>query len=195
MRIRLVAAVACVPLLFAAPGCAPAGGESVNADQPLRVGAAADAQAGVEGWSTSVSWWTEDRPETSFGVDVCLQGVTAARITSIAPLDTVGDVDVLDPLLMTTTDPNDPVLYVDSYPPASSDAATFEPLAGAAFTYQCGARPPFQQIIVGLRGESSEGGGWEGIMVTYESEGETHELRVPIGMLMCGESTDPCGDS
>ena len=181
-------------------GCAPSepaepGTEVLdNLEQPLRFGVAEDADYRLDGWSTSNSFWTEEEPETSFGVDVCLNGVSDATITSVVPLTTVGDIEVLEPLLATISDPGERIIYYTGYPPEIADDASFVPAAGANLTFQCGDELPSQQILVGLRAESQEGGAVYGVAITYQVNGSSHELKLPLGMLMCGESTEPCGE-
>lgn len=143
-------------------------------------------------WTTSVSWWTAEKPATSFGIDVCLRGATATTITSVDALRSIGQVEILEPLVMTSTSPGGAIIYTDSYPPELADGSTVALAEGATFTYQSGSTVPFQQVLVGFRATSTDGGGWDGVVISYDVEGQQYELTVPTRVFMCGDETEAC---
>lgn len=139
-----------------------------------------------------MSWWTAEKPVTSFGIDVCLSGATAATITSVDALKGIGKVEILEPLVMTSSGLGDAIIYTDSYPPQLAEGSTVAPAEGATFTYQCGSTVPFQQVLVGFRATSTDGGGWDGVVISYNVEGQEYELAVPTRVFMCGDETEAC---
>ncbi|MDQ1126532.1 hypothetical protein QE428_001565 [Microbacterium sp. SORGH_AS 505] len=161
--------------------------------QPMRVGLEDTSGSPEPNWVTGVSWWTKSEPRTVFGVDVCMVDGAEAKIIAVEPVEKVGSVIDLTPLVLSAPSPAGGVISATGYPPPMSDDVTFVAAKGAQFTYACGSRGGVQQIVIGLEATGPEGGGWKGISVRYSVGGAPHELVVPLNALMCGTETEPCG--
>lgn len=166
---------------------------SNEVDQPLHYGVDSDFVPDGTDWSSAVSWWTAEKTATSFGIHLCVAVGAAATITAVEPLKSVGDVDVLAPLVMTLNGENLFFISQAGYPPVPGEGDEIGLAETTPITAACGSRSPEQGLVVALRARGSTGGGWRGVAISYLVEGADYRLEVPTEMLMCGTSTEPCG--
>ncbi len=162
---------------------------------PLKYGTTSSA-VDRRDWSTMVSWWSDEEPSTSFGIDLCIApdtDVSMLQINGVGPYESVGDVAPLPPLLASGTAVDDQFISKEGYPPALSSTTRSEPLEGSRLTQVCDRGEGFQRVVIGLRAASPTGGGWDGVVVRYEVDGKQRNLHVPVSLFMCGTSTEPCG--
>lgn len=185
--------IAMTTLLFA--GCASqADVFATDPEAPLAYGASG-ATVTADDWSTMTAEWTENRPEITYAVDVCLRAdaeVTNVTLVSFTPYEKVGEYNQLPALLITAPDDRDAFISVDGYPPSLSTASEQSAFEGEEFTHRCGQDEPFQQIAVGLRGLSDVGGGWRGAVLRYQAGGQEYTLNLPTSFFLCGTATEPC---
>ena len=169
---------------------------TVEANQPLAFGAPAAVDPSEAVWSEAVSWWDDDHPDTSFGVNLCVSRGATLRIDRLEPLVQIGsDVEVLGAIVISLDPQEDSVISASGYPPTDMGRRALEEVGPALFSYTCGSRPIAQQLLVGLRGVGPTGGGWLGVTVHYrDDQDRSYQLTVPVSMMMCGTATAPCGD-
>ncbi|NKX92126.1 hypothetical protein HF995_02370 [Sanguibacter hominis ATCC BAA-789] len=166
----------------------------VEAEQPLRHGTSADASISGGSWSTSTLTRTPTEASKSFGVFVCLAYGESARIIAVEPVERIGDVRNLPAMIHTVGASEDPFISADGYPAHIPPDAVLAPISEGQFTFQCGDDRPLQHVVVGLEAQGPAGGGWLGVRIRYVVDGRAYFLEVPVGMLMCGETTEPCDD-
>lgn len=197
-RQRIAALAASAALVgVALTACSGAASDPFEYDPnaPLKYGVTSAAVDRGD-WSTMVSWWTEDEPTTSFGFDLCIPPSTSVeRITilGISAFESVGEVQTLQPLLVSGTDSSDRFISIAGYPPHLAASTHTSPIEGAEFTQSCDESTGFQRVVIGLRATTTSGGGWDGVVVRYEVSGSQRTLHVPVSYFMCGTSTEPCG--
>jgi hypothetical protein len=65
---------------------------------------------------------------------------------------------------------------------------------GYAVETPCSSLPEqsYTELLLGLALTSPDGGGWRGILVTYEVGGQTRVLEIERAMLICGASVPDC---
>ncbi|HMR50179.1 MAG TPA: hypothetical protein PKE40_13005 [Arachnia sp.] len=191
--IDLVVAVAlCATLTSCTPEVSwDADSGDTDSRQPLKLGISGDAGSD---WSRMVALWTPQEREVSFGMFVCLDGATIATIEDVLPLEEVGEFDLLEPLLVTLQDLGESFISDNGYPPPVSTGSGYESIRGAKFVFQCGDSARYQQLAIGLRASSDQGGGWRGAKIRYTVDGNQYELVVPNEMLLCGSETVRCDE-
>lgn len=141
----------------------------------------------------SITSWT-------YGVRLCrLSGDDPVVLESIGPRATVGSgfrflgasVREFDYDIKTTA----PIISTIGYPPPPPYAAPpFHELAGYEVRSACSSPPigTYTELLVGLALVGDDGGGWNGLNVTYKAAGQTRVLTLDRDLLICGRSVDLC---
>lgn len=128
-------------------------------------------------------------PEWTWGVPLCvLDSSSPPTIQSVTPTKSVGRYRLLGIRVRswTPTASDTPIIAVAGYPPTLPDEL-HDPI-GFAITTACGDDPlaPHTELLVGLGIDGTDGGGWEGVDVTYSVGGLTRILQADWGLLICG---------
>lgn len=133
----------------------------------------------------------------TYGVGLCLvSGIEPAVLESVAPTKTVGHgfqflgVGVRE---FTPTPGHLPIISVNTWPPPTS--AVPDPLRavhGFSVSTRCGQGPDarYTELLVGLGLVSADGGGWQGIEISYTVGGRHQILVMDHDLLICGASVD-----
>jgi len=89
------------------------------------------------------------------------------------------------------------IISTDPWPPPTSVVPDpVKAVSGLAVSgppcslYQNGS--PYTELLIGLGVTSPDGGGWEGIEITYNVGGRRHVLLLDHDLMICGTSVD-CG--
>jgi hypothetical protein len=93
------------------------------------------------------------------------------------------------------SDADVPIVSVAGFPPpAGPSMRAPEDVAGYVVATPCDASPAdrYTELLIGLRRVGSEGGGWDGILVTYEADGRAYVLEIERGMYICGTAHNVC---
>ena len=147
----------------------------------------ADPASGVTSWT--------------YGVPLCLMpGTGPAVLESVGPRSTLGSgfaflgAGVRE---FTLTPEHTFIISTDPWPPPTSvvpdpmKAAPGLAVSGPPCSqYQNGS--PYTELLIGLGWTSPDGGGWEGIEITYTVDGSRHVLVLDHDLMICGTSVD-CG--
>lgn len=140
--------------------------------------------------SNGTTTWT-------YGVALCLaEGDLPAILRGVEPLRTVGaGFEDLGSAVRTFTMSQDhtPIISVEGWPPPRDFVPdSTVPVIGAVVTNSCRADPSddmYTELLIGLGKRGSDGGGWEGIAVTYEVGGREFMLELDHDLQICGTST------
>lgn len=135
----------------------------------------------------------------TFGVRLCLAtGATSATLKVIGPDKTEGagyEFAGAGIRAFLPTPSNNGIISVDGYPPpASMVPDRLEPVTGYVVTTPCSNRPndPYTELLIGFNKVGTDGGGWRGILVTYDSANGPMTLRVDQDLLICGPAVSDC---
>ena len=142
---------------------------------PISQGDAVDPRAGGTEWT--------------WGIPLCvLDPSLPATIRGVAPSKSVGRYRLLGTFVRSwsPTASDTPIIAVPGYPPALPDVL-HDPV-GFTVTTPCTDDPnaPHTELLVGLGIDGTDGGGWDGLDVTYSAAGLTRILQADWGLLICG---------
>ena len=133
----------------------------------------------------------------TYGVDLCLDsGGQPAVLESVGPTVSVGSgYQVLGTGVreFDATPDHNGIISVDPWPPPTAQVPDpISPVAGFAVSTPCthGAFGPATELLVGLAVTSADGGGWQGIEVSYTAGGRHHVLVLNHDLMICGQSVD-----
>jgi hypothetical protein len=147
--------------------------------EPSSQGDAVDPRSGATTWT--------------FGVPLCvLDPAVPATLQSVKPTKSLGRYRLLGIKVRTfaLTATNTPIVAIEGYPPAAASPVA-DP-AGYKVVTACGGGPTadYTELLIGLGVEGSEGGGFEGVDVTYVAGGMTRTLHADFQLLICGPVVD-----
>lgn len=168
--------------VFGGPPLSPA----AHADGAGPLGSVGEAQQIVDAVPAG------GNPVTTFGVPLCVTDSNVAIVDSVGPWRTVGDVRVLG-IRARTFMPSgqDSVVYAtDGFPPSVADPLV-DPV-GLAVRTPCPPAPgrAYTELLVGMSAVAGgSGGGWQGLVVGYESSGQHLTLRITDDLIICGAVT------
>ena len=133
----------------------------------------------------------------TYGVPLCLvSGDQPAILESVGPTVSVGSgYQVLGTGVreFDATPDHNGIISVDPWPPPTAQVPDpISPVAGFAVSTPCthGAFGPATELLVGLAVTSADGGGWQGIEVSYTAGGRHHVLVLNHDLMICGQSVD-----
>lgn len=163
------------------------GGPLGSEGGPARVTQALDPLAG------RYDAWT-------YGIPLCMvSGMEPAVLETVGPTATVGSgfrflgasFREFDYVPMQ----HSPILSTVGYPPPTDLVPDLlRDARGAVVTARC-THPPVglvAELLVGLGRVGSDGGGWEGVDVTYKVGGDEQVLHLQRNLLICGISVPEC---
>jgi hypothetical protein len=139
----------------------------------------------------------------TYGVALCLVSADGApTLESVRPTISVGSgyrflgLGVRE---FTTSQIHTPIISTDQWPPPTSvipdpvDAVPGFVVWTPCISEQSGHYGPYTELLVGLGLVSADGGGWQGIEVSYSIEGRHRVLVLDHDLLICGQSVDCSG--
>lgn len=91
-----------------------------------------------------------------------------------------------------------PIISVDGYPPPESEVPDpLQDVHGFTVSTRCGTPAQrgneYTELLVGLERVGDDGGGWQGIDVSYTVGGRPYVLSIDYGVLICGRTVMVCG--
>jgi len=164
------------PSSFVAPGRHEDGSGPLGVlGAPLFDGAAVDPREGGGRWT--------------FGVPLCvLDPAVSATLQSVEATQSVGSYELLGIKVRTFIrfPDNTGIITVDGFPPRVPNP--LGDVAGHVVPNGCraGDNAPYTELLIGLGLMGPEGGGFEGVDVTYSANGATWTLHADIELLICG---------
>ncbi len=150
---------------------------------------------------TSVGAPTEDSIKTdpapgadawTFGVQLCLTGSKPAVLSNVQPTRVVGSgFEFLGAGVrqFVVAASHVPILSADGWPPAPDlDPDPMSSLSGYAVTQPCdyAVTGRYTEMLIGLGRVGTDGGGWDGIEISYTVDGRSFVLVLHHGIAICG---------
>jgi hypothetical protein len=136
--------------------------------------------------STGVREWT-------YGVPLCVMDPkVSATVHMVEPTQSVGtDFRVRRVLIRAflETQTHRPIVGVEGYPPPVSEVPDELVQAdGYVVRSQCSAgdQGSYTELLIGLEMTGPDGGGWNGIDISYTSQGQERTLHLDQDLLICG---------
>jgi len=141
----------------------------------------------------------------SYGIRLCLAGgEKPIAITGLAPAQSIGNGYTFVGASIRTFQPSPShtvIIGVQPYPPPASVVPDpLVPAVGATVSTACSNGPtePYTELIIGLQLVGDDGGGWQGVDITYRSVSGAHTVEIGNDLFICGKSvqvycTDPQG--
>ena len=141
-----------------------------------------------DAWSAEVTD-PQGKTEFTYGIDVCDQtGAGPIVLTSVAPTAYVGSGATLIGAQSFDRLPNaDGIMETEGYPPAEIPADRLRELAGTKVSFRCDGAG-WTEILIGLRANGTEGGGWRGVNVNYTVGGRSRSLLANEYLVICGSN-------
>ena len=133
----------------------------------------------------------KDSFSVTFGFLLCSL-TDDAKIVSVKPLESVGSgFRVESTRLATFRAASGITVASPGNPPAGREGEQLGPIVGAS-PRTCKDEELLSEVQIGVRKTSDDGGGWRGAIVEYEVGDRRYSLEIPLGMLVCGTSTELC---
>jgi hypothetical protein len=134
----------------------------------------------------------------TLGFELCMRDSgPPAVIKSVSATQSIGDGYRILGMYARTIDlstGDEAILSVDGFPPhlplGSAHPDKLYPIAGYKVTARCSViGHAYDELLIGLDAAPGQGGGWDGISVTYTVAGKTHTVRLPYRFFICGPYT------
>lgn len=135
----------------------------------------------------------------SFGLRLCIaSGADPAVIRGVAPKATVGSgfahlgsrIRTFQP-----TDAHTPIISTSGFPPPETMVPDqLDDAIGRSVATSCDSPylDEYTELLIGMAFTSSDGGGWQGMLIDYEVGGHPSILEVDRGLFFCGVSYPVC---
>jgi len=141
-----------------------------------------------DAWSADVAD-PQGKTDFTYGIDVCDQ--TAAGpivLNSVAPTAYVGSGATLIGAQAFDRQANEGgILETEGYPPPQVSAGRLRDLAGTPVTVRCDGLA-WTEILIGLRANGTDGGGWRGVSISYTVGGRSRILLANEYLVICGST-------
>jgi hypothetical protein len=134
----------------------------------------------------------------TLGFELCMRDSgPPAVIKSVSATHAIGDGYRIAGVLARHIDlstGDESILSVDGFPPhlplGSERPDKLLPAAGFTVTARCSVvGHAYDELLIGLQAAPGQGGGWDGISVTYAVAGKTHTVHFPYRFFICGPYT------
>lgn len=185
-------------VLIACCTLAACGGDATQGlTSPLAAAVTSEGASQAVPASESILEWDELGAEFTYTIPVCVTDGSRVLVKSASPLAEVGNgFKFLGFRVVDYRVEAQGALSMSGYPAdRASSLGEVDPAEGVLPCVGRGELGPSSigtRIEIGLRATGATGGGWRGVRVDFERVDGNGSIEVPISLLLCGTSTEPC---
>lgn len=174
-------------------------GRDSTPESPSPLAAAVTSEAASEAVpaSESILEWDEAGAKFTYTIPVCVTDGSRVLVKNASPLAQAGDgFEFLGFRVVDYNIEAQSALSMSGYPAergtSLGEADPAEGVLPCVARAKVGPGSIGTRLEIGLRATGAAGGGWRGVRVEFERTGGNGSIEVPISLLLCGSSTEPC---